>query len=113
MVGLGGLLARERMQLVRERALLAHERARRLEVETALAARDRIPRTSTPIAATEPPAPDSYLMLTSRMARGVADAPWPVDDRPAAPAGPSTRSPEPSSRPVPLRPDDVRRVLDL
>jgi hypothetical protein len=118
--GLGGLLVRERIQLAREGSLLAHERAHRLEAETALAARTRTSRTSPAIpssvpsiAAVEPPAPDSYLVLTSRLAQGVAEAPRPDDGRPPAPTGPPPGSSEPSTRPVPLRPINIRRVLEL
>lgn len=119
---LAGLLAVEHSQLVRERALLAQERARLNEVETALAARlgttrpvpmIPAPVPLAPIPPAEPPAPDSYLALTSRLARDGAAISWPDDARRPAPEQPPNRPAEPSPRPVPLGPDDVRRVLEL
>ncbi len=120
LASLGGLLAVERMQLVRERALLAQERARLNEVETALAAQlgttQPVPMTPAPLAPippAEPPAPDSYLALSSRLARDGVAVSWPDDVRRPAPEQPPARPAEPSPRPVPLGPDDVRRVLEL
>jgi hypothetical protein len=114
-LGLGGLLIHERRELARERSLLAQERRHRLEVETDLAARSWASRPTPAIAAAVPatPAPDSYLALTSRLAEGVAEAPWPDAGREPAPVGPAPKSSEPSPRPVPLRPVDIQRVLDL
>jgi hypothetical protein len=116
-VSLGGLLVNEREQLAREHSLLARERMHRLEAETALAARARASEPSPAIPATapaiEPPAPDSYLVLTARLAQGVAEPPWPDVGREPAPTGSSPRSSEPSPRPVPLRPIDIQRVLEL
>ena len=109
-LGLGGLLIHEKRELARERSLLAQERRHRLEIETALAAR-ALPAIPASVPAT--PAPDSYLALTSRLSEGVAEAPWPADGRDPAPVGPAPRSSEPSPRPVPLRPGDIQRVLDL
>ncbi len=116
-LGLGGLLIHEKRELARDRSLLAQERAHRLEAETALAARAGASQPSAAIPAATPaiglPAPESYLVLTSRLAQGVVEAPWPADGREPAPIGPSSRSSEPSPRPVPLRPSDIQRVLDL
>ncbi len=115
-LGLGGLLVHERSELARERSLLAQERVHRLEVETALAARAGASQPFAAVPAATPaglPAPDSYLVLTSRLAQGVVEAPWPANGREPAPIGPSSRSSEPSPRPVPLRPSDIQRVLDL
>ncbi len=121
-LGLGGLLVQRRALLGRERALLAHERARRFELETALAARTEASRPSSqaPAPAADvppigPPAPGSYLVLTARLADGVADVPWPgarVESEP----GPHRPSPGPAGgewRPAPLRTQDIQRVLDL
>lgn len=120
LAGLGGLLAVEHTQLVRERALLAQERARLNEVETALTARlgttqpvPMIPAPLAPIPPAEPPAPDSYLALTSRLARDGTAISWPDDAPRPAPEQPPNRPAEPSPRPVPLGPDDVRRILEL
>lgn len=122
LAGLGGLLAVEHAQLARERALLAQERARLNEVETALAARlgttRPIPMTPAPapiapIPPAEPPASDSYLALSSRLTGEGAAIAWPDDARRPEPEQPPNRPAEPSPRPLPLGPDDVRRVLEL
>jgi hypothetical protein len=113
-LGLTALLAHEHSSLGRERALLAHERAQRQELETALAARTGpSTATATEYAAAEPPAPSSYLVLTARLVAGVDDpAPPHVIDDPerGAPAPAPERGP---ARPSPFRPQDLRRVLDL
>ncbi|MHB1561242.1 MAG: hypothetical protein ACYC61_27670 [Isosphaeraceae bacterium] len=120
LAGLGGLLAIEHTQLARERALLAQERARLNQVETALAAplgtTRPVPMTPAPpatISTAEPPAPDSYLALSSRLARDGAAIAWPEHAPRPAPEQPPNRPAEPSPRPVPLGPEDIRRALEL
>ncbi len=103
--GLGGLL-------VQQRSLLARERAERIE----LAARLRAPAVLAPpveSAAPGPPAPGSYLALTSRLAEGVDFGSSPEGGGDGEPRTPSPPSWEPAARPVPLRPIDLQRVLDL
>jgi hypothetical protein len=115
--GLGGLLVQQRSQLARERALLADERSHRLELETALAARIEASRPSSQVTAMvgapaiEPLAPSSYLVLTARLTEGAADAA-------SADADSERRKPAPDPaegplRTAPLRPRDIRRVIEL
>lgn len=111
-MGLGGALIHQRSSLARERALLASERASRIEREARLAARSA-PPTSPPPGPIEPPGPNSYLALSSRLT-GAWDGEAP-DDVPSQP-GPRRPAPDPSGgewHPAPLRPQDIRRVLDL
>jgi hypothetical protein len=121
-MGLGGALIHQRSALAGERSLLAQERAHRRGLETALAARAGVPH-PTPHApspspasrdaAIEAPAPNSYLVLTARMAAGIDDlATRGAGGDPARPRS----SPDPAAgdvRPAPLRPTDIRRVLDF
>jgi hypothetical protein len=119
-LGLGGLLVQQRSLLGRERALLALERARRLELETALAGRNEAPRpsprASAPAADVPPigsPAPGSYLALTARLADGVADVAWPGGAAEPASQRPVRNPTGEEWHPSPLRPQDIQRILDL
>ena len=92
--------------------LLAHERSQRRALEIALAAR-AVPSPPSPvefeIPPIEPPAPSSYFALTARLAANPVDASWldvEIEREPDHPA-PTPR------RPAPLRPRDIKRVLDL
>jgi hypothetical protein len=113
-LGLGGLAMRQRVLIDRDRVLLAHERAQRLELETALAAWTAAPRPSaadTPPVG--PPAPGSYLALTARLAADGIDAPWPAAESEPAPRPPAVGPTADEWRPVPLRTQDIQRILDL
>ena len=115
-VGLAALLAHQHSSLVRERALLSQERAERLQVETALAARPAAaqPATSSPLpAAIEPPSPSSYLALSARMADGLDDLLSRGSGIDPAPTRSAPANPGEELHPEPLRPRDVRRVLEL
>jgi hypothetical protein len=113
-LALGGFATQQRARLGREQALLAHERARRLELETALAAWTAAPR---PSAADPPPvgapAAGSYLALTARLAADGIDAPWPAAESEPAPRPPAVGPTADEWRPVPLRTQDIQRILDL
>lgn len=116
-LGQAALLARLNASLNRAQALLAQERDRCHRLETALAARAGAPlptalAPASPDDAIEPPAPNSYLVLTARMAAGVDDLSLRVGTAPAPPRS----TPDPAAgdpHPAPLRPTDIRRVLDL
>jgi hypothetical protein len=119
-VGFGGLLMQQRSLLERERDLLAHERSRRQAMETAIAGRTATPEPSapdpSPASATttiEPLSPTSYFVLTARMASDVRDGPSPDLETVPGPHRPSREPAETSPQPGPLRPGDVRRILDL
>jgi hypothetical protein len=109
---LGGLL-------MHERALLALERSQRQSLEATLAARPgTLEPTSTALgpvdsSPAEPLAPTSYFALTSRLAGSAGDLSSldvPIEAEPHRPVlGPSAPFPHPG----PLRPRDVRRILDL
>lgn len=110
-MGLGGALIHQRSELAREGALLASERTRRLELETALAVRSA--PSPVPQGTIEPPAPSSYLALSARLGEE-----WDIASPPgvAAESEPRRPAPAPSDaewHPIPLRPQDIRRVLDL
>jgi hypothetical protein len=118
-LGLGGLLAHERSLLAREQALLALERSQRPALESALAARTGTTERASPAPAprdslpAEPLAPTSYFVLTSRFARSAGDlSSLDVESEPDT-HRPVTRPSETLPAPGPLRPGDVRRVLDL
>ena len=107
--GLGGLL-------FQQRSLLARERAERIELAARLAAPATAPAALAPpveSAAPGPPAPGSYLALTARLAEGVDFGSPPEGGGDREPRMPSPPSWEPATRPVPLRPIDLQRVLDL
>ena len=113
-LGLSAMLARQHSSLARERALLAQERAQRRQFETALAAR-LSPSISTvsQYTAAEPPASSSYLVLTAGLVAGVDD---PASHRTFGDPEPRAPAPAPEGgppRPSPLRPHDIRRVLEL
>jgi hypothetical protein len=122
-LALGGVAAQQRSRLDHDRALLAHEHARRLELETALAIASDGSRTSAPDPAlaadflpSGPPAPGSYLALTARLADGFEEATWPgaaAVDREPAPNRPGPAPATATWRPAPLRTQDVQRILDL
>jgi hypothetical protein len=115
-LGLGGLSVQQRALLGRERALLAHERARRLELETVLAGRIEVSRPSSPVVDVPPigsSTPGSYLALTARLADGVADVPWPGGAAEPAPQRPVPGPAGEEWHPSPLRPQDIRRILEL
>jgi hypothetical protein len=119
-VGLGGLLAQQRSLLARERSLLAQERSQRHAPETARSARpgasEPSPPAPSPAAespAIEPPSPTSYFALTSRLARSAGDPSSldvEIEPEPHRPAGDHSVI---LPYPVPLRPQDIQRVLDL
>jgi hypothetical protein len=118
-LGSSGLLLHQRSLLARERALLAAERSHRLGLETALAARIEASRPPSQIAVTaqassiEPPAPSSYLVLTARLAEGTADVASSDVDGDSERRKPAPGPAEGQPRPGPLRPRDVRRVIEL
>jgi hypothetical protein len=116
-MGLGAALIHQRSMLAGARILLARERSQRLWLETATAGR-AAPPAPAPAAlaasgAIEPPSPSSYLALSARIAEGLDDlTPRGSGTDPAA----SRSAPDPANdagRPDPLRPQDIRRVLDL
>jgi hypothetical protein len=118
-IGLGGLLAHERSLLTREQALLALERSQRRSLESAPAAGTGTAERSSPAPTpgdslpAETLAPTSYFVLTSRLARSAGDlSSLDVEIEPAT-HRPVTRPSETLPTPGPLRPGDVRRVLDL
>jgi hypothetical protein len=98
--------------------LLTHERSRRLALETQAADRTDLPEprslasASVQLVRFEPPGPNSYLALTSQLAKAVRDLSSPdagLESRLTQPAGASESSPYSE----PLRPRDLERVLDL
>jgi hypothetical protein len=120
--GLGGLLVRQQSLLAHERSLLAHERSQRLVLETTLAARTGPSKpaeppetaplpTETPVI--EPLSPTSYFALTPRLAKGFSDLSLPDVELEPAPGRPTSGPSEPFSHPGPLRPRDVKRVLEF
>ncbi len=100
-------------------ALLAQERSQRMALEIALAAPmvPSQPSPTPPVAVELPPierpAPSSYFALTARLAANPGDSPWPDAEIERQPHRPDSTPPEVPSRPVPLRPRDIERVLDL
>ena len=110
-IGLGAML-------VHQRSWLIHERSQRMALETSLAARDR-PSEPWPhpveikLPPIEPPAPSRYFALTARLAARPADAPFAEVEQEAEPNRPDSAPSERLPRPVPLRPRDIQRVLDL
>jgi hypothetical protein len=99
--------------------LLAHERSQRLALESRTVAGtgplDSRPltRTSVQLARIEPPGPNSYLVLTSRLANVARDlSSFDVELEPE-PARPPATSSKPIPHAEPLRPRDLQRVLDL
>ena len=113
-LGLAALAAREHSSLARERDLLARERSQRRQLETALAARAVAPQSApAPQEVIEPPGPSSYLALSARMADGLDD---PLSRGAGIDPAPTRSAPAPAGddlHPGPLRPRDVRRVLEL
>jgi hypothetical protein len=101
-------------------ALLAHERADRVALESRTAAlaatQNPEPPMQTPIdlARIEPAEPNSYLALTTQLAKGSRDL-FSLDNE--LESQPRHRPPDASSSSAPtlepLRPIDVERVLDL
>jgi len=115
-IGFGGLLARQRSLLAREGDLLAHERTKRMALETTIAAR-AVPAEHSQPAGDPPPiepfAPTSYFALVSRHSESIADLSRP-DARSATES--HRRDPGPVEgmpATAPLRSRDVTRVLDL
>jgi hypothetical protein len=99
-------------------ALLVQERSRRTALEIAMAAR-AMPSPPPPappgeidIPPIESPGPSSYFVLTARLAANPVDASW-LDVKIEREPHPATSPPEETSRPVPLRPRDIERALDL
>jgi hypothetical protein len=100
--------------------LLAHERSQRVALESKIPApterRDPEPSTNAlvQLAKFEPPGPNSYLALTSQLAKGARDLSWLDVERET---GPRSSPPPASSKSTPnlqpLRPTDLERVLDL
>jgi hypothetical protein len=118
-VGLGGLLVHQQSLLAHGRSLLALERSQRQSLEATLAARTGTSPPTSPALApgdsppAEPLAPTSYFVLTSRFAKSAGDpSSLDVEIEPG-PHRPATRPSETLPPPGPLRPGDVRRVLDL
>ncbi len=118
-IGLGGLLAQQTSLLERERSLLALERSQRRGLEDALAERARSSELLFPAPSmtesprTEPLSPSSYLALTARLADDITVPSWPEIHDQAEPHPTSPAPLDPRPRPAPLRPGDLRRVLDL
>jgi hypothetical protein len=110
-IGLGG-------SLVHQRSLLARERSRTSALSTALAAgavksQPSPPPIAVEIPPIEPPAPNSYFALTTRLAQGVTEGSWPDVQSEPEPHRPGLAPKDEPPGPAPLRPRDVQRVLDL
>jgi hypothetical protein len=116
--GLLGLLAHQRSSLALERVLRAQERLQRMALETALAARTKVPEPAPAPPSAETPAsdplpPTSYFALTSRLARRGGDlSSLDVEFDPESHRPASGRS-ETRSYPVPLRLQDIQRALNF
>jgi hypothetical protein len=117
LIGSGWLIARQRSMLVHEQYLLEREQSQRLALETTLAAQTRIVAAEAAHHLGEPPplepfAANSYFVLASRHAQGIAEPAWPGA---GSPAEERREAGSPDKRPAaaPLRPRDLERILDL
>jgi hypothetical protein len=99
--------------------LLVHERSQRMALEIDSAARalpsqpSPAPLVEVDIPPIERPAPSSYFALTARLTANPGDASWPDAEIEREPHRMDSPPPEMRPQPVPLRPRDLQRALDL
>jgi hypothetical protein len=114
--GLSALAVHQASQRLHERSLLALELAQERRMQTSTAATPSgLPAESSrsQSAAAGSFAPASYFVLTTRLVAGDVEAPWreTEDARPSQRRDPGQPESGPAS--APLRPRDLKRVLEL